>query len=498
MSIWLVTVLNAQVSFLCGKYAGTGSSKSITGFGFQPDFIMIKADNASYSAVVKISSMVAGESQNVTSTAAFLTDAITSIDADGFTIGTNTSVNNSGTTYYWMACVQGTDFQVGSYTGDDVWPTRNVTVGSGAWRADFVIVVPDVWASSPPTYFLFNDGAGWMQSGFPTSTSLIYGTQSTDGFNVNGVTGPNVLNKSGKTYYYAAWNAFSGGMCANKYTGNGTDNRNVTGCLDFDPVCVITNNFAVASTKYIRTKNITADYYLPLNAAAGESNGIQTFSTSGGNYFQVGSTFGSANVSGTVYYYAAFGGSTAGALPIKLTEFKGEYMPVNNTVLLKWTTATETNNDYFTIEKCGDEIGFEEVIKIMGAGNSSILINYSVVDDNPLPGISYYRLKQTDFDGKYSYSKLIAVDKNAGTSDFVFPNPSNGTFTLKLNESSVSPESIVIYDLLWREVYNSDIIYSPVSGTVNIVLDEHILSGMYYIIATGNNEVYTAKLLILR
>jgi len=76
---------------------------------------------------------------------------------------------------------------------------------------------------------------------------------------------------------------------------------------------------------------------------------------------------------------------------------------------LYWVTSNEINNDYFTIEKSNDGINFEIVEIILGAGNSDILLEYSFVDKNPINGISYYRLKQTDFDGKFEYSDIISV-----------------------------------------------------------------------------------------
>ena len=68
----------------------------------------------------------------------------------------------------------------------------------------------------------------------------------------------------------------------------------------------------------------------------------------------------------------------------------------NNNVLLNWSTASETNNDYFTIERSIDGINFRSVLTKRGAGNSTSRRNYEAIDDNPIEGQSYYRLKQTD------------------------------------------------------------------------------------------------------
>jgi hypothetical protein len=122
-------------------------------------------------------------------------------------------------------------------------------------------------------------------------------------------------------------------------------------------------------------------------------------------------------------------------LPIELLYFEAQsyYESSANKVLLIWETATERNNDYFTIERSKDAIHFDELCKIKGAGNSYHNISYQFIDENPYEGISYYRLKQTDYDGKFKYSFIIAVTIKfeRGGRYSVYPNPSYGTFTLQ-------------------------------------------------------------------
>ncbi|MBL0105287.1 MAG: hypothetical protein IPP51_16840 [Bacteroidetes bacterium] len=88
-----------------------------------------------------------------------------------------------------------------------------------------------------------------------------------------------------------------------------------------------------------------------------------------------------------------------------------------NKVRLNWSTATETNNNYFTVERSGDGEHFEKVTTQRGAGNSSTTRTYEAVDEFPLPGYSFYRLKQTDFDGHYTYSdiKQFPINRNHQT-----------------------------------------------------------------------------------
>jgi hypothetical protein len=95
-------------------------------------------------------------------------------------------------------------------------------------------------------------------------------------------------------------------------------------------------------------------------------------------------------------------------LPIELLYFKGSVYNSDN--ILHWSTASEDNNDYFTIEKTKDGIDWEIVTRESGGGNSSNQLYYSSVDENVESIINYYRLKQTDYDGRFKYSDIISID----------------------------------------------------------------------------------------
>jgi hypothetical protein len=92
---------------------------------------------------------------------------------------------------------------------------------------------------------------------------------------------------------------------------------------------------------------------------------------------------------------------TVVSLPIELINFIPHVQ--DNWVNLKWQTASEINNDYFTIEKSKTASNWIIVTQVNGAGNSSNILSYSTTDQIPYNGISYYRLKQTDFNGQFEY-----------------------------------------------------------------------------------------------
>ncbi len=131
----------------------------------------------------------------------------------------------------------------------------------------------------------------------------------------------------------------------------------------------------------------------------------------------VGTTVPAGNISSNLFNkYASLdtkftlANSTGGnnPLPIKLTSFTAACD--NNVVDLKWSTASETNNDYFTIERSKDIQEWTDVLNVNGAGNSNTTLNYTATDDRPYIGTTYYRLKQTDFDGAFTYSDVVSTD----------------------------------------------------------------------------------------
>src|SRR5690606_16141183 len=88
-------------------------------------------------------------------------------------------------------------------------------------------------------------------------------------------------------------------------------------------------------------------------------------------------------------------------LPVQLLDFNAR--AEDSEVHLTWTTLTEINNDYFTIERSADGKDWEELVAVPGSGNTNTVRRYSWDDRKPLLGRSYYRLKQTDFDGTFTY-----------------------------------------------------------------------------------------------
>jgi hypothetical protein len=185
-----------------------------------------------------------------------------------------------------------------------------------------------------------------------------------------------------------------------------------------------------ASTTYADWVSLDGSTTIPVSGAAG-----RIYNSGAGYAERLGYTTFSKHAIATTFT----------PLPIELLTFTGTAL--QEKVRLNWTTATETNNDYFTIEKSSDAINFIPVGKVKGAGNSTTINNYSQFDLQPYNGINYYRLKQTDFNGKYSYSNVIAVTMEMEFSEFIYPNPATSKLNIMLTKKLQVPVTIEVINI---------------------------------------------------
>lgn len=171
-------------------------------------------------------------------------------------------------------------------------------------------------------------------------------------------------------------------------------------------------------------------------------------------------------------------------LPVELISFDANLFSTENgkqKVKLEWSTLTEINNDYFTIEKSSDAVEFESVDVVAGAGNSSLLLTYELLDNNPLPGINYYRLKQTDYDGKESYSKIVAIEASITFSIInVFPVPSKKKINYELYSASDKKLLVEVSDLLGTVLITDTKLLSEGNNLLSLNVSE-LPKGLYTI-----------------
>ncbi len=171
-------------------------------------------------------------------------------------------------------------------------------------------------------------------------------------------------------------------------------------------------------------------------------------------------------------------------LPVELLDFSGEIYDENSNVL-KWATLTEINNDYFTLERSTDAINFETIAIISGSGNSSTIMNYNFIDILPKEQILtyYYRLKQTDFNGKSEYFDIVAISRKKDNTLSAF------VYNKQLTIQSEEPYIIEILDLTGRIVYNNK------SQENNIDLS-FLNKGIYIYRIELSNTVFSDKIIV--
>lgn len=172
-------------------------------------------------------------------------------------------------------------------------------------------------------------------------------------------------------------------------------------------------------------------------------------------------------------------------LPIKLIAF--DVQPVNDEIKINWSTASELNNDFFTLEKSSDGINFSEIEKISGAGNSNSQIYYSTFDLNPIRGTNFYRLKQTDFDGEFSISNIISIDyKNQFLDEIkIFPNPFNQFLNVEFTDiSEIENTEFSVYNLLGNEIIKTKITQQSTNFNTN-----NLKNGTYFYSISKNGKL---------
>ncbi|TNE72247.1 MAG: T9SS type A sorting domain-containing protein [Bacteroidetes bacterium] len=175
-------------------------------------------------------------------------------------------------------------------------------------------------------------------------------------------------------------------------------------------------------------------------------------------------------------------------LPVELVSFSAS--EVLRSVDVTWTTASEHNNDFFTILGSVDGSSWDVIENINGAGNSTQTLNYSFSFTNSM-NYEYLRLDQTDYDGESSSSPVVRIDRAAHTEINVYPNPSNGE-NLYVSLAEYGDYTITIVDLNGRHVFEDQYF-----STNNIVLNNLALqSGTFLLKVSSGSEETIEKIMI--
>jgi len=168
-------------------------------------------------------------------------------------------------------------------------------------------------------------------------------------------------------------------------------------------------------------------------------------------------------------------------LPIELVKFEAKC--VSGVIDIKWATATETNNNFFTVEKSSDGVSWQILQIVPTAGNGSTQNNYHVIDTNPFDGVSYYRLKQTDNNGKDEYYTVVTVNcmSNNAASAVFYPNLFTNSINIAFSNIS-APEALVqVFDVVGKLIKTKNFINIQ-DGRGSVTLDmSDVSSGVYFV-----------------
>ena len=302
----------------------------------------------------------------------------------------------------------------------------------------------------------------------PTITSATYNA----GTRVLTVTGTGLLARSGAT----------NDIIANKFTfkGNGGATYTLTNTSNVE----LTS--ATSFTLTLSTEDKTGVYLL-LN-----KNG--TFSADGTTYNLAAADFWNAGADapvsiGDLVNNALTVSNIDAVLPVSLVSFAA--VKSNNNVTLNWTTSTEVNSDVFIISKSIDGINFTEIETVTAAGNSTQVLNYTLVDRNPHFGIAYYKLRQLDKDSKVGVEKVIIVNFELSNGEvLIYPNPVSSELNINIADKRFTTATITDVNgkILGRYTLSAN-------GAVSTINLSTLPKGIYVLKLIGNSDQLVRKVI---
>ena len=176
------------------------------------------------------------------------------------------------------------------------------------------------------------------------------------------------------------------------------------------------------------------------------------------------------------------GGGGGGPLPIVLTSWNAEI--VGESTSLEWTVESQINNDFYTIHRSLNVEEWEEVARIPGAGNSNTTMHYQIFDENPYVGQSYYKLMQTDYDGRSEEFSIIGVFWDKPIVLSINPNPVEEVLTLYLSETLRGVTHVNIFNTKGQRIYSKGFI-----GNWKVIeLDVSEYQKGYYLLDVDHNH----------
>ena len=186
---------------------------------------------------------------------------------------------------------------------------------------------------------------------------------------------------------------------------------------------------------------------------------------------------------------------TNAQLPVKWSSFN--VTKNADASLLRWSTASESNNSHFEIQRSVDGKNFEAIGKVKGSGNSNKTSNYSYTDKEVATSkTTYYRLKQVDFDGKTDYSKTVSVINTIAKAGIgaTLPNPFNSDLNISFTATAAATANVVIMDMLGKAHHSSTEQLQVGANTITVNTTD-MPDGIYFVKVSYNGETFTQKVI---
>lgn len=231
---------------------------------------------------------------------------------------------------------------------------------------------------------------------------------------------------------------------------------------------------------YYGGSNFDVGFGMALDGAA---NVIVTgYTASNSNIATGGSHQNSFQTSGgTTCFVAHF--NSSGVLPVTWLSVSASLIP-NNKVAVQWGTSTETDNDFFTVEHSLDGVNFSPLVQITGAGNSSTVKSYSWLHGAPSAGNNYYRIKQTDYNGQFDYSKTVSAKTEGGNADRLWISGNQKQYVI--HSSSIN--QIALQQLINASGMPISVMVTPASDGLQLNMQD-IPSGIYIALIEQNGII---------
>jgi photosystem II stability/assembly factor-like uncharacterized protein len=390
---------------------------------------------------------------------------------------------NYGALPFWITAINGQLFlneTIGYITVDSAQYAclLKTTDGGLTWNKK-------LWLNIPPIFnkIIFgNSSTGFIFANYGPNNHIIYRTTDsgeTWGINYSLASSPiwDMTFSDGETYYFTSnYSAYKTTNAGNTWTQMTINGQNLMfGYINF---------FSGGNKGFMfANNNISAYYFISNDRGNTWTQPILSFS-------EVPSNAGcmvsedkwyliTNNLSGAKIFMTLNGGT-----PVELTSFLADIAP--GKVILHWSTATETNNRGFEIERfSGEPDSWRTIGYVSGNGTSTEKHSYTFTDKITEPGKFFYRLKQVDFDGKFEYSKEIESDASIPSKFGLsqnYPNPFNPSTIISYQLSSDSKVKLTLYDITGREAV---VLVNQVkaAGTYNVLLEADkfgLSSGTYF------------------